>query len=107
MADDVSDIPGTERAAILLLTLGEDEASRVLKHLDAREVDAVSATMARLGNVPLALTEKNARKICEPAGRPDIRVFAGAGRPLVRIASAKSACSMASKLASISGKSML
>lgn len=58
MADDVSDIPGTERAAILLLTLGEDEAAQVLKHLDAREVDAVSATMARLGNVPLERVEK-------------------------------------------------
>jgi flagellar motor switch protein FliG len=58
MADDAGSIPGTERAAILLLTLGEDEASQVLKHLDAREVDAVSATMARLGNVPLPRVEK-------------------------------------------------
>jgi flagellar motor switch protein FliG len=49
----VDDIPGVERAAILLLTLGEDEAAAVLKHLDAREVDAVSAQMARLGNVPV------------------------------------------------------
>lgn len=51
MAGDAQDIPGVERAAILLLTLGEDEAAAVLKHLDAREVDAVSAQMARLGNV--------------------------------------------------------
>ena len=36
------------------------------------------------GNVPLALTEKNARKICELAGQPEIKVFAGAIRPLVR-----------------------
>jgi len=36
------------------------------------------------GNVPLALTEKNARIICELAGRPDIRVFAGCAEPLTR-----------------------
>ena len=36
------------------------------------------------GNVPLKLTEKNARKICELAGRPDIKVYAGAIRPLAR-----------------------
>ncbi|HEX6092756.1 MAG TPA: nucleoside hydrolase, partial [Dongiaceae bacterium] len=35
------------------------------------------------GNVPLALTEKNARRICELAGRPDIKVYAGAERPLI------------------------
>jgi flagellar motor switch protein FliG len=52
MAGNLEDIPGVERAAILLLTLGEDEAAQVLKHLEPREVDAVSAMMARLGNVP-------------------------------------------------------
>ena len=29
---------GTERAAILLLTLGEQEAAQVLKHMGAKEV---------------------------------------------------------------------
>jgi flagellar motor switch protein FliG len=57
MAGDAAEIPGVERAAILLLTLGTDEAAQVLKHLDAREVDAVSAQMARLGNVPTARVE--------------------------------------------------
>ena len=36
------------------------------------------------GNVPLALTAKNARIVCELAGRPETRVFAGADRPLLR-----------------------
>ena len=34
--------------------------------------------------MPLALTEKNARKICELAGKADTKVFAGAIRPMVR-----------------------
>ncbi len=40
-----------DRAAILLLALGEDDASRVLKHLDPREVQRVGAAMAALGSV--------------------------------------------------------
>ena len=36
------------------------------------------------GNVPLALTERNARLVCELAGREDVPVFAGCPRPMVR-----------------------
>ena len=42
-----------DRAAIFLLALGEDGASRVLKHLDPREVQRVGAAMAALGNVDM------------------------------------------------------
>jgi flagellar motor switch protein FliG len=44
---------GTERAAILLLTLGEHEAAQVLKHMGAKEVQRVGAAMANLSNVSL------------------------------------------------------
>jgi purine nucleosidase len=42
------------------------------------------ALTAVAGNVPLALTEKNARWVCAVAGRPDVPVYAGCARPLVR-----------------------
>jgi flagellar motor switch protein FliG len=42
---------GTERAAILLLTLGEQEAAQVLKHMGAKEVQKVGAAMAQLKNI--------------------------------------------------------
>ncbi len=42
---------GTERAAILLLTLGEQEAAQVLKHMGAKEVQRVGSAMAHLANV--------------------------------------------------------
>ncbi len=42
---------GTERAAILLLTLGEQEAAQVLKHMGAKEVQRVGAAMAQLKQV--------------------------------------------------------
>ena len=42
---------GTERAAILLLTLGETEAAQVLKHMGAKEVQRIGTAMAKLANV--------------------------------------------------------
>lgn len=49
----------------------------------ADELDILGIT-AVAGNVPLYLTERNSRMMCELAGRQDIRVFAGAEQPLVR-----------------------
>ena len=62
---------------------GQDDAVAILLALASPELD-VLGIVAVAGNVPLALTEKNARKICELAGRPDQKVFAGASRPLMR-----------------------
>ena len=42
---------GTERAAILLLTLGEQEAAQILRHMGAKEVQRVGTAMARMSNV--------------------------------------------------------
>lgn len=42
---------GVDRAAVLLLALGEDDAARVLKHLDPREVHRVGTAMAALRSV--------------------------------------------------------
>src|SRR5262252_8447598 len=43
--------PGTERAAILLLTLGEAEAAQVLRHMGAKEVQRIGTAMAKLSGV--------------------------------------------------------
>jgi flagellar motor switch protein FliG len=42
---------GVERAAILLLTLGESEAAEILKHMGAKDVQRLGRTMAGLNNV--------------------------------------------------------
>ena len=51
MSDKPSGIPGTQRAAILLMSLGETDAAALLKQLDAREVQRVGAAMAELKEV--------------------------------------------------------
>jgi flagellar motor switch protein FliG len=43
---------GITKSAMLLLTLGEDEAAEVLKHLGPREVQKLGAAMAALKSVP-------------------------------------------------------
>ena len=62
---------------------GQDDALAILLALASPELDVLGIT-AVAGNVPLDLTKTNARKICELAGRPDVKVFAGADRPLMR-----------------------
>ncbi|MXU64962.1 nucleoside hydrolase [Oceanomicrobium pacificus] len=62
---------------------GQDDAVAILLALASPELEVLGIT-AVAGNVPLALTQKNARMICELAGRPDMKVFAGAARPLMR-----------------------
>lgn len=47
----LASIPGPERAAILLMSLGEGEAAEVLKHMAPKDVQKVGQAMASLSNV--------------------------------------------------------
>ncbi|MBW4581765.1 MAG: nucleoside hydrolase [Tildeniella nuda ZEHNDER 1965/U140] len=64
--------PGADDAIALFLALAFPEQLHVLG----------VTTVA--GNVPLSLTQKNARCLCELAGRDDVPVYAGCPRPLLR-----------------------
>ncbi|HYE48080.1 MAG TPA: nucleoside hydrolase [Azospirillaceae bacterium] len=63
---------------------GQDDALAILLALASPEELEVLGITAVAGNAPLPLTEKNTRKICELAGRPDVKVYAGCDRPLLR-----------------------
>jgi flagellar motor switch protein FliG len=43
---------GSERAAVLLMTLGEADAAEVLKHMTPKEVQKIGEAMAQMANVP-------------------------------------------------------
>ena len=62
---------------------GQDDAVAILLALASPELNVLGIT-AVAGNVPLALTQKNARIVCELAGKPDTLVFAGCDAPLTR-----------------------
>ena len=63
---------------------GQDDAVAILLALASPDEVEVLGITAVAGNVPLALTQKNARIVCELAGKPGTRVFAGCDRPLAR-----------------------
>lgn len=63
--------PGIDDAIALLLAIGSTS-------FDIRAITTVA------GNVPLAKTQANARRICELAKHPDLQVYAGCPRPLLQ-----------------------
>ena len=63
---------------------GQDDAVAILLALASPEEIEVLGITAVAGNVPLALTQLNARKVCELAGRPDVKIYAGCNRPLAQ-----------------------
>ena len=60
---------------------GQDDAVAILLALASPELEVLGIT-AVAGNVPLELTARNARIVCELAGRTDVPVFAGCDRPM-------------------------
>ena len=62
--------PGQDDAVALFLAMGSPD-----------ELEILGITTVA-GNVPLALTQRNARMMCDIADRKDIPVFAGCERPL-------------------------
>jgi len=60
---------------------GQDDAFAILLALASPELEVLGVT-AVAGNVPLQFTEKNSRIICELAGKPQTRVYAGCDRPI-------------------------
>jgi purine nucleosidase len=63
---------------------GQDDAVAILLALASPEDIDVLGIVAVAGNVPLALTEKNTRIVCELAGFAQTKVFAGCDAPLHR-----------------------
>src|SRR5574337_737703 len=71
MATNQHDAPvtGAQRAAILLLTLGEQDAAEVLKHLSARDVQTIGSAMAALSSVSREHVEQVLDKLNDDVGR--------------------------------------
>lgn len=63
---------------------GQDDAVAILLALASPDDLEVLGITAVAGNVPLPLTQKNARIICELAGKSDTLVFAGCDAPMAR-----------------------
>ena len=63
---------------------GQDDAVALFLAMASPEELEILGITAVAGNVPLELTQRNVRLMCDIAGHGDIPVFAGCDRPMVR-----------------------
>jgi purine nucleosidase len=74
-----------ERRKIIIDTdPGQDDAAAIMLAFASPDEIDILGLCAVAGNVPLKLTSRNIRIICELCGRTDIPVYEGAEKPLVR-----------------------
>jgi flagellar motor switch protein FliG len=78
MAENPDELAGTQRAAILLMSLGEQDAANVLKQLDAREVQKLGVAMAELKQIS---REQMSAVLEKFIGAADSRANIAAGSP--------------------------
>lgn len=52
-----ADIPGVQKAALLMIALNVENASEVFKHLDATEVELISTEISKVKNIPSQTVE--------------------------------------------------
>ena len=74
----------TPRKIIIDTDPGQDDAVAILLALASPEDIEVLGITCVAGNVPLDLTVRTARIVCELAGKTDVKIFAGCDRPLGR-----------------------
>ena len=74
----------TPRPIIIDCDPGQDDAVALLLAMASPDELNLLGITTVAGNVPLALTERNARMMCDIADREDMPVFAGCAEPLVR-----------------------
>jgi len=74
----------TAHHVILDCDPGRDDALAIALALASPDEIGLIGITTVAGNVPLALTQRNARFLCELCGRPEVPVHAGAERPLTR-----------------------
>ena len=71
-----------QRQLIIDCDPGQDDAVMLLLALACPDEFDILGITTVAGNVPLNLTERNARIMCELAGRTDVPVYAGCDKPM-------------------------
>ncbi len=68
MTDKPNEFSGIERSAILLMSLGEEEAAEVLKHMSPKEVQKLGEAMTTLKNIEKEDVSGALEKFCNDLG---------------------------------------
>ena len=80
--------PGFDRKVSIATTCA---LALLLAFASPDDLNVIAVTTV-CGNVPLALTERNARMMCDLAGKTDMPVYAGAEAPMQRELRTAEAC---------------
>src|SRR6201999_71138 len=56
--EDIRSLSGAERAAVVMLSLGEEHSQNIWKMLDEEEIKEISQVMSNLGSVSATVIEK-------------------------------------------------
>jgi purine nucleosidase len=73
-----------KRPVIIDCDPGQDDAVNLLLAMASPDDLDILGITTVAGNVPLSLTERNTRQLCDIGGRTDLPVFAGCDRPMQR-----------------------
>src|SRR3954468_21555323 len=65
-ATDASSLTGAQKAAVLLVALGEEKAGEVFRHLSEVEVEALSLEIAKAPRVPAEMCKHVVNEAVEP-----------------------------------------
>ncbi len=63
---------------------GQDDAVALLLAMSSPDELHILGITTVAGNVPLELTQRNARMMCDIAGKTDLAVYSGCSRPMQR-----------------------
>ena len=63
---------------------GQDDAVALALAMAAKDEIEILGITTVAGNVPLNLTQRNARIMCEICHRSDVKVYAGAEKPMAQ-----------------------
>ena len=77
MAQDKRKLSGPEKAALMLIAVGDDLAARILQELDDVEIQKLSSYMTSMTNIPNKVVDDVAEEFVD-AGLPDT-AFSRAG----------------------------
>jgi flagellar motor switch protein FliG len=77
--EDPRKLTNTEKAALVLYSLGEDLAAEVMQHLERNEVERIGSCMGRLGGVPSEVVDAAVSEFCSMVARNKGAVSVGKG----------------------------
>jgi flagellar motor switch protein FliG len=106
--DDYRTLTGTERAAILLLAIGEDQMGKVFTLMDDEEIKELSQTMANLGTVSAAIIERLFLEFAEQISATGslVGTYESTERLLVKVLGAERVNSIMEEIRGPAGRTM-